>query len=121
MLVKIKNTMTDRAAVNKAFVRKFEAWRADEYAQCALYEWERVENDGKLGREKHIVWNRGNESASMLAVRSICNCLGPDADPQAGFSFNVHLEDRYQEKSSVRQSAVVAVFVASSNSRNNTP
>ena len=143
MLGRIKNVMTDRAAVNKAFIRKFEDWRAEvlpkvypnfsslsesvqkeltevnalfcgkhlvlnlqEYAQKALYDWEEAEANGcKLGREKHIPWNRGNESATMLAVRSFCNCYGPDADPQSEYSFEfiVHLEDKYQERSHLQE------------------
>ena len=143
MLMNVKNVMTDRAAVNKAFVKKFADWRAEvlpklvpqweelneeikeqlkeindiycgkhlvlnlqEYAQSALYEWEEVEtNSGKLGREKHILWNRGKESATMLAVRSICLCFGPDADPQSGhsFEFSVHLEDVYEDRSRLQE------------------
>ncbi|XP_072048132.1 uncharacterized protein [Amphiura filiformis] len=143
MLCKIKNTMTDRAVVNKAFVRKFGEWRANvlpnvfpqweelsenvrvelvtindlycgkhlvlnlqEYAASALNEWEKVESGGgKLGRERHILWNRGNESASLLAVRSFCTAFGPDADPAAGYDFEfiVHLEDKFEERSHLQE------------------
>ena len=136
MISKIKNTMSDRASVNKAFVKKLGEWRekilpniiADwddlseqakkeiieindlycgkhlvlnfqEYSATALYEWELVESDGKLGRKKHLLWDRKKESATLLAIRSFCNCFGPDADEAAGypFEFKVHLDDKFQK------------------------
>ena len=46
---------------------------------------ERIESeDGKIGREKKFLWNRRGESASLLTVRTFCNLLGPDCDPQSG-------------------------------------
>ena len=58
-----------------------------------------MESDGKLGREKHLLWDRKKESATLLAIRSFCNCYGPDADEAAGypFEFKVHLDDKFQK------------------------
>ena len=121
MLLKLKNTMTDRCIVNKKFVQLLEEWREktlpnvisnwdklspetktnmttindlycgkhlvlnlQDYAGAALKEWEQVESDsGKLGREKHLPWSR-KESATFLAIRSVCEAYGPDASAQAG-------------------------------------
>ena len=122
LLLKMKNTMTDRCIVNKKLVRLLEDWREktlpkvveswdslsleikenmtaindlycgkhvvlnlQEYAGSALSDWETVESSGgKLGREKHLLWNRGNKSATLLAVRTVCEAFGPDANAQAG-------------------------------------
>lgn len=106
MVLKIKNTMTDRYIVNKKFVQLLEVWREktlpkvtenwdklseevkenmtsvndlycgkhvlnlQDYAGAALYDWEMVESSGgKIGREKHLLWKRKSESATLLSVR----------------------------------------------------
>ena len=121
LLLKMKNTMTDRCIVNKKFVELLEQWRKEalpkvmehwdtlsdsvkdnmtivndlycgkhlilnfqEYAGVALNEWEKVEVNGeKLGREKFLNWSR-KESATFLAIRTVCEAFGPDSNPQAG-------------------------------------
>ena len=47
-----------------------------EYASSTLNEREKFESeDGKLGRERHILWNHGNESASLCAVRHFATLM----------------------------------------------
>lgn len=68
-----------------------------EYAAAALKEWEQVKGNGaKLGREKHLLWNRKSESATFLAIRSACEAFGPDANAQAGSpkEFNDYVEQK---------------------------
>ena len=131
LLLKMKNTMTDRCVVNKRFVTLLEEWREktlskvihnwdalsdtvktnmmtvndlycgkhvvlnlQEYAGAALYDCESVESaGGKIGREKHLLWHR-KESATLLAIRTVCEAFGPDASAQAGspVEFNDYLE-----------------------------
>ena len=136
LLLKIKNTMTDRCIVNKKFVSFLQDWRkkvlsstvdnwkqlstelkADmtrvndlycgkhlvlnfqEYAGAALSAWEEVESAGrKLGREQHILWNRKSESASLLAVRSVCEAFGPDAHPLGWLAAQVNFHSSHSTR-----------------------
>ncbi|XP_041481824.1 uncharacterized protein LOC121428993 [Lytechinus variegatus] len=76
------------ATINDLYCGKHLVLNLQEYSASALCEWEKVEaNEGKLGREKQVLWNRSKtESASLLAVRSFCNLLGPDCDEQSGLT-----------------------------------
>nr|XP_054753570.1 uncharacterized protein LOC129259298 [Lytechinus pictus] len=75
----------EMASVNDLYCGKHLVLNFQEYAAAALQAWETVESAGrKLGRELHMPWNKKSESATMLAVRSICEAFGPDAHPQAG-------------------------------------
>ena len=72
-------------SINDLYCGRHVILNLQEYAGAALYDWENVETSGgKVGREKHLMWNRGKESATLLAVRSVCEAYGPDGNPQAG-------------------------------------
>ena len=130
LLLKIKNTMTDRCIVNNKFIELLEEWREtmlpkmtkdwdklsedlkesmttvndlycgkhvnlQEYVGAALSDWESVEASGaKIGIEKHLLWHR-KESATFLAIRTVCEAFGPDASAQAGcpIEFNDYLNE----------------------------
>lgn len=94
-------TKENMKCVNDLYCGKHVVLNLQEYAGSALSDWEVVEADGaKLGREKHLLWNRGKESATLLAVRTVCEAFGPDANAQAGapIEFSDSL-DRIGEKS----------------------
>lgn len=78
-------TKEKRESVNDLYCGKHVVLNLQEYAGSALSDWELVNSDGaKLGREKHLLWNRGKESATLLAVTTVCEAFGPDANAQAG-------------------------------------
>ena len=81
-----EETKQHLATINDLYCGKHLVLNLQEYASAALIEWEKIEScNGKLGREKKLLWTRQKgESASLLAVRSFCNLLGPDCDQQSG-------------------------------------
>ena len=76
----------EMCTINDLYCGKHLVLNLQEYAAGALCEWEKIESqDGKLGREKKLLWNRSKaESATILTVRSFCNLLGPDCCEQSG-------------------------------------
>lgn len=72
----MKKEMT---TINDLYCGKHIILNLQEYAGAALNAWEEAESGGrKLGREQHMLWNREAESATLLAVRSVCEAFGPD-------------------------------------------
>ena len=73
LLAKIKNTMTDRCIVNKAYITKLEKWRAAALPQVTD-NWEEIDDDVKhqlstindLFCGKHLVLNLQEYAASAL-------------------------------------------------------
>ncbi|XP_033632036.1 uncharacterized protein LOC117293722 [Asterias rubens] len=87
-------TKANMTTINDLYCGKHLVLNMQDYAGAALKEWEQVESTtGKLGREKHLPWSR-KESATFLAIRTVCEAFGPDASAQAGSpkEFIDHLE-----------------------------
>eukprot|EP00057_Strongylocentrotus_purpuratus_P020165 XP_011674639.1 PREDICTED: uncharacterized protein LOC105443312 [Strongylocentrotus purpuratus] len=74
------------ATINDLYCGKHFVLNLQEYASAAILEWEKIKSsNGKLGREKKMLWTRlKSKSASLLTVRTFCNFLGPDCDAQSG-------------------------------------
>ena len=59
------------ATMNDLYCGKHLVLNLQEYAASALCEWEKIEaEDGKIGREKKLLWNRSkSESASLIILQ----------------------------------------------------